>query len=114
MTVPLSSPITTGFMRPFTLTPDEPVGAATVVVDAGDSTVTIDPTSTATLITGFVRGDGSVGTGKQATISVAQQTAGDPPVAITITWDVHGPDATSLAFKESGADVPIPAGAKKK
>jgi len=113
MTVPLSSPIATGFMRPFTLTPDEPVGAATVTVDAGDSTLTIDPTSTSTLITGFVRGDGSVATGKQATITVAQLTAGDPPVAITITWDVHSLDATSLAFKESGADVPIPPSKKK-
>ncbi len=113
MTVALSSPITTGFMRPFTLTPDEPVGAATVTQDVGDSTLVIDPTSTSTLITGFVRGDGSVGTGKQATISVAQLTAGDPPVAITITWDVHGPDATTLAFKEAGPDVTIPASGKK-
>ncbi len=94
-------------MRPFTLTPDEPVGAATVTIDAGDSTLTIDPTSTATVITGFVRGDGSVATGKQATISVAQEDPADPPVAITLTWSVHTPDATTLAFVEGGPDVPI-------
>lgn len=114
MTVPLSSPIATGFQRPFTLTPDEPVGAATVTQDAGDSTIVIDPTSTSTLITGFVRGDGSVATGKQATITVAQLIPSDPPVAITVTWAVHGPDATLLTFAESGADVPIPASAKKR
>lgn len=117
-TVALSSPIALGFQRPFTLTPDEPVDQqadgsfASVTVDQGDSHIIIDPTSTATKITGFVQGDGSLGD-KQATISVDGHVGpGEVPVTLTVTWSVHSPDATALAFAEGSPDVPIPTAKK--
>lgn len=114
MTANLSKPIVAGFMRACTLTPDAPVGAATTNVDAGDSTIVIDPSSTSTLINFWVRGDGSVGTGKTVTITVAQEVPTDPPVSIDVVWDVIHADATVLTFAEgTTGDVPIPAGKKK-
>jgi len=111
----LSKPIAPGFMRACTLTPDAPVGAATTTVDAGDSTIVVDPSSTSTLINIWVRGDGSVATGKIVTVTVAQENPADPPVSIDIGWDVEHADATTLGFAEgTTGDVPIPAAGKKK
>ena len=109
----LSKPIAPGFRRPFTITPDEPVDKrpdqSYVQVDvlAGDSTVTIDPTSTATEIKGFLNGDGATGD-KSVQFTVDGHLGdGDQPVTLTVDYAVATPDATVLGFTE-GTDEKIP------
>lgn len=109
----LEKPIKPGFRRPFTITPDEPVDRMdngqfiTVEVLSGDSTVTIDPSSTATSIKGFLNGDGSIG--DKAVRFTADGHIGDGVVSVTldIEYTVTTPDATVLGFTE-GTDEPIP------
>lgn len=111
----LTKPIKPGFRRPFTITPDEPVDAQAdgsfyrVETIAGDSTVTIDPTSTATSLKGYLNGDGA--TGEKAIRIVADGHVGDGEVAVSldVEFTVNTPDATSLAAFVEGTDEPIPA-----
>jgi len=115
----LTKPIKPGFRRPFTITPDEPVDAQAdgnfyhVETVAGDSTVTYDPTSTATSLKGWLNGDGA--TGEKAIRIVADghnEVPGEPereqPVSLDVEFTVNTPDATSLAAFVEGADEPIP------
>jgi hypothetical protein len=109
----LEKPIKPGFRRPFTITPDEPVDRMdngqfiTAEVTSGDSTVTIDPGSTATAIKGFLNGDGSIG--DKSVRFTADGHIGDGVVSVTldIEYTVTTPDATVLGFTE-GTDEPIP------
>lgn len=110
----LTKPIKPGFRRPFTITPDEAVDVRSdgsffaVETVAGDSTVTIDPTSTATALKGWFNGDGATGD-KSFRIS-ADGHIGDGDIAVTLDVDytVATPDATLLTLAE-GVDEPIPA-----
>lgn len=110
----LSKPIKPGFRRPFTITPDEPVdinAAGTYIqvnVLSGDSTVTIDPASTATSIKGWINGDGAVGDKSVEFIADGHVGEGDQQIALTVDFQVSTPDATVLGFVE-GVDEPIPA-----
>jgi hypothetical protein len=109
----LSKPIKPGFRRPFTITPDEPVDVnangtyVQVNVLAGDSTVTIDPSSISTSIKGWLNGDGSTGDKSVEFIADGHVGEGDVQVALTVDFSVDHPDATVLGFSE-GTDEPIP------
>lgn len=116
MRVKLSKPIRPGFQRPITLTPDEPVDAredgtfAGVEPVEGDSSLIIRPESSAKSIKAFVRGDGTLGTGKVARV-VADGHVGDgeAQISLEIEWDVMSPDATEFnPAVEEGVDEPIP------
>jgi len=110
----LSRPIKSGFRRPFTITPDEPVDvndSGTYIradVLLGDSTVSIDKESTATFIRGFLNGDGAVGDKSVQFTADGHIGEGDIPVTLTVDYSVAHPDATVLGFSE-GTDEPIPA-----
>lgn len=109
----LTKPIKPGFRRPFTITPDEPVDIndsgtyVKVEVLSGDSTVTIDPASTAKSIKGYLNGDGA--TGEKAVRFTADGHVGDgeQAVSLDVEYAVSTPDATTLGFVE-GTDEPIP------
>lgn len=110
----LSKPIKPGFRRPITITPDEPVDVnnsgtfLSIENVTGDSTTTVDPTSTATSLKFWINGDGSLGS-KAIRVS-ADGHVGDGEVTVTldIEFEVANPDATSLANLVEGADEPIP------
>lgn len=110
----LDKPIKPGFRRPFTLTPDEPLDIndsgtyVQVEILSGDSTVTIDPASTAKEIKGYLNGDGA--TGEKAVRFVADGHLGDgeQEVTLDVEYSVSTPDATLMAFA-AGVDEPIPA-----
>lgn len=111
----LSKPIKPGFRRPFTITPDEAVDVndsgtfVKVEIVTGDSTVTIDPASTATSIKGYINGDGATGSKAVRFIADGHVGEGDQPVSLDVEFDVSNPDATSLANFVEGTDEPIPA-----
>lgn len=110
----LTKPIKPGFRRPFTIVPDEAVdandqgGFVKVNTLAGDSTVTIDPTSTATEIKGWLNGDGAVGDKSVEFVVDGHVGPGEVQVSLTVDFSVAHPDATVLGFTE-GTDEPIPA-----
>lgn len=112
--VKLSKPIKPGFRRPFTITPDEAVDKREdgsflgVEFLSGDSTVTIDPSSTATSLKGWLNGDGATGAKAVRFIADGHVGDGDQPVTLDVEFDVANPDATSLAAFVEGADEPIP------
>jgi len=109
----LDKPIKPGFRRPFTITPDEAVdvndSGTYVQVEnvAGDSTVTIDPASTATSIKGWLNGDGATGDKAVRFTADGHIGDGDQPVSLDVEYTVATPDATILGFKE-GVDEAIP------
>jgi len=113
-TMRLEKPIKPGFRRPFTLTPDEALDAgadgafATAEILSGDSTVTIDPASTATEVRGWLNGNGA--TGEKSVRFSADGRLGDGEQVITldVEYTVSTPDATTLGFSV-GVDEPIPA-----
>lgn len=114
MTYTLARPIKPGFRRPLTIKPDEDLDAlangqfASVEILSGDSTFTIDPSSTKASIKAFAYGDGAMGD-KVARIHVDGHIGeGVVDVTIDIAWTVAHPDATALGVTE-GADEPIPA-----
>jgi len=113
-TVKLTKPLKPGFRRPFEITPDEAVDIndsgtyVKVEIVAGDSTVTIDPASTATSIKGWLNGDGATGDKAVRFTADGHIGDGDQPVSLDVEYTVQTPDATILGFKE-GADEPIPA-----
>lgn len=100
--------------RPFTITPDHPVDRMAngtfiaVEVILGDSTVTIDPASTATSIKGWINGDGATGTKAVRFSADGRVGDGEQTVTLDVEFDVASPDATTLGFIE-GVDEPIPA-----
>lgn len=110
----LTKPIKPGFRRPFTVTPDEAVDVRpdgtffAVEILAGDSTVTIDPSSTATALKGWFNGDGA--TGEKAVKIIADGHLGEGEISVTldVEYTVATPDATLLTLAE-GTDEPIPA-----
>lgn len=110
----LTKPLKPGFRRPFTITPDEPVdvndSGTFVKVEnvAGDSTVTIDPTSTATSIKGWINGDGATGDKAVRFVADGHLGDGDQPVSLDVEFTVANPDATILGFSEGAADELIP------
>jgi hypothetical protein len=112
-TMKLTKPIKPGFRRPFEITPDEAVDQTDsgtyvkVEIVAGDSTVTIDPASTATSIKGWLNGDGATGDKAVRFTADGHIGDGDQPVSLDVEYTVATPDATILGFKE-GADEPIP------
>lgn len=110
----LTKPIKPGFRRPFTITPDEDVdvndtGTFVKVENVlGDSTVTIDPASTAKSIKGWLNGDGATGT-KAVRFSADGHVGPDEQViTLDVEYEVSTPDATTLGFVE-GVDEVIPA-----
>jgi hypothetical protein len=113
-TMKLAKPIKPGFRRPFTITPDEPVDQnnsgsfVSVEVLSGDSTVTIDPASTATSIKGWLNGDGATGAKAVRFSADGHVGEGEQTVTLDVEYDVATPDATLLGFTE-GTDEPIPA-----
>jgi hypothetical protein len=110
----LTRPIKPGFRRPFVITPDEEVDKmangefVAVEILAGDSTVKIDPASTAREIKGWLNGDGSTGDKSVQFTCDGHVGEGDQPVTLTVDFAVAHPDATILGFTE-GTDEPIPA-----
>jgi len=112
-TVKLTKPLKPGFRRPFEITPDEAVDIndsgtyVKVEVIAGDSTVTIDPASTATSIKGWLNGDGATGDKAVRFTADGHIGDGDQPVSLDVEYSVATPDATILGFKE-GTDEAIP------
>lgn len=114
MQVSLSKPIKPGFRRPFSLTPDEPVdqlaegGFAKTEVRIGNSTITINPSSTADVIQGWVNGDGDLGDKSVAILVDGHVGEGEVTLELVVNFSVAHPDATDLAFVEGSADEPIP------
>jgi hypothetical protein len=111
----LTKPITPGFRRPFTITPDEAVDQAedgsffaVEVLDDGDSSVTLDPESTATSLRGWLNGDGSTGSKRVRFSADGRLGEGEQPVTLEVEYTVATPDATSLDNFVEGADEPIP------
>jgi hypothetical protein len=109
----LTKPLKPGFRRPITITPDEPVDVndsgtfVKVEVLSGDSTVTVDPASSAKEIKVFLNGDGAIGD-KAVRFTVDGHVGdGDQPVSLDVEFTVANPDATALTIAE-GADEPIP------
>lgn len=115
MEIILTKPIKPGFRRAFTLTPDEPVdtqpggGFVTVSPLSGDSTVTIDPASTASSIKGWLNGDGAVGEKAVRFTADGHIGEGDVQVTLDVKFTVATPDATTLGFVTADTDEPIPA-----
>jgi len=109
----LDKPIKPGFRRPFTITPDEAVDVndsgtyVQVEVLSGDSTVTIDPASTALSIKGWLNGDGATGEKSVRFTADGHVGDGEQPVSLDVDYTVATPDATILGFS-TGADEPIP------
>lgn len=114
MKVTLTKPLKPGFRRPLTITPDEDVDQradgsfAEVTTLEGDSTGTIDPSSTAKQIKAFVNGDGALGTKVVQIKTDGHIGEGDVEVTVDIEYTVAHPDATELKVVEAGADEPIP------
>ena len=113
MLVTLSKPIKPGFRRPLTIVPDESVDKlangqfASVEILDGDSTFTIDPSSTEKAIKAFAYGDGALGA-KVARVHVDGHLGeGIVDVTLDIAWTVATPDATELTVTE-GPDEVIP------
>lgn len=112
-TVKLDKSLKPGFRRPFTITPDEAVDVndsgtfVQVEIVAGDSTVTIDPASTATSIKGWLNGDGATGDKAVRFTADGHLGDGDQPVSLDVEFTVANPDATVLGFA-AGTDEPIP------
>lgn len=110
----LSKPLKPGFRRPFTITPDEAVDInangtyVAVEIVSGDSTVTIDPASSATSIKGWLNGDGATGDKAVRFTADGHLGEGDQPVSLDVEYTVSNPDATSLAAFTEGVDEPIP------
>jgi len=115
MEVTLAKPIKPGFRRSFTVGTDEAIDKqpdgtfAKSETLEGDSTApVILPESTATLLTGWIYGDGSIGA-KKARITVDGHVGdGDVPITLDITYEVQSPDATAFQNFTEGADEAIP------
>ncbi len=116
MEVTLQKPIKPGFRRAFTVGTDEAVDkqadgsyAKTEVLSGDSRAPTINDTSTATSISGWIYGDGATGS-KKVRIS-ADGHVGEGEVAITldVSYEVASPDATSFVGFQEGADEAIPA-----
>jgi len=111
----LSKPIKPGFRRPITITPDEPVdvnnsGTYLAIENVtGDSTTTVDPTSTAVSLKFWINGDGSTGDKAIRVSADGHVGEGEQTVTLDIEFSVANPDATSLAALVEGPDEPIPA-----
>ncbi len=115
MEVKLAKPIKPGFRRSFTVGTDEAVDkqpdgsyAKTEVVEGDSRAPEVLAESTSTLLTGWIYGDGSVGT-KKVRITVDGHV-GDGDVAITldISYEVASADATDFVNFTEGADEAIP------
>jgi len=110
----LNKPIKPGWRRPFTITPDEPVDVQangqffTAEVISGDSTVTHDPTSTATSLKGYFNGDGATGLKSIRLKADGHVGEGEQEVTLDVDYDVATPDATSIANMVEGTDELIP------
>ena len=113
-TMKLEKVLKPGFRRPFTLTPDEPVDAndagAFIAVEilGGNSTVTINPETTASSIKGWLNGDGALGEKAVRFIADGHVGEGQAQITLDVEYTVAAPDATTLGFVE-GQDEPIPA-----
>lgn len=115
MNVPLSKPIRPGFRRAFSVSTDEPVDmqpngafARSENVEGDSTPAVISPESTATLIKGWIYGDGSIGSKKTRVIVDAHVGEGEVSLALDISYDVASPDATSFEGFTEGADEAIP------
>ena len=115
MKVTLTKPLKPGFRRPITLVPDEDVDQradgsfAEVTTLSGDSTGTVDPSSTAKQIKAFVNGDGALGTKVVQFKADGHIGDGDVEVTLDVEYVVAHPDATELKLTEGTTDEPIPA-----
>jgi len=111
----LTRPIAPGFMRPITLTPDHAVDVradgsfCTASVISGDSSVPrINPTSTNIAITGFLMGDGAVGTKVVSFAVDGAVGARDVEITQEVQYEVSAPDATALVVADNAANVDVP------
>lgn len=75
----------------------------------GDSTTTVDPTSTAKSLKFWVNGDGSTGDKAIRVSADGHVGDGEQTVTLDIEFTVANKDATSLANVTEGVDEPIPA-----
>lgn len=115
MEVTLSKPIKPGFRRSFTVGTDEPVDkqpdgsfAKSEVLEGDSRAAEILPTSTETLLQGWIYGDGSVGAKKDRVTVDGHVGEGDVPITLDISYEVNSPDATSFTNFTEGADEAIP------
>lgn len=113
MLVTLAKPIKPGFRRPLTIVPDEAVDKlangqfASAEILSGNSTFTIDASSTEKAIKAFAYGDNALGD-KVARVHVDGHLGeGIVDVTLDIAWTVATPDATTLVLTE-GPDEAIP------
>jgi len=115
MEVTLAKPIRPGFRRSFTVGTDEAVDkqpdgsfAKSEVLEGDSRAPEVLPDSTATLLKGWIYGDGSIGA-KKARVTVDGHV-GDGDVAITldISYEVASADATAFQNFTEGADEAIP------
>ncbi len=116
MEVTLSKPIKPGFRRSFTVSIDEAVDkqpdgsfAKSEVLEGDSRAAEILPESTATLLTGWIYGDGAVGTKKDRITVDGHVGEGDVPITLDVSYEVASPDATAFTDFKEGADEPIPA-----
>lgn len=115
MEVTLSKPIKPGFRRAFEVGTDEPVDkqvdgkyARSAVVEGDSSAPTIDPGDNPQKITGWINGDGALGS-KAVDISVdAHVGDADVPLTLTVRYEVASSDATAFVGFKEGADEVIP------
>lgn len=121
MEVTLSKPIKPGFRRAFTVGTDEPVDqqpngayASSEVLEGDSTAAVIKPESTATLIQGWIYGDGSLGTKKTRITVDGHVGAGEASITLDILYTVSSPDATDFVNFTEGADEAIPAPVARK
>jgi hypothetical protein len=115
MEVKLSKALKPGFRRAFTVGMDEPVDkqadgsyAKSEVVEGDSRAAEILPESTAKLLTGWIYGDGAIGTKKDRITVDGHVGDGDVPITLDITYDVASPDATEFVDFKEGAEEAIP------
>ena len=113
--VTLKKPIKPGKRRLITLKPDEPVDIRPdgtfvgVGIVSGDSSIKINPESTATEVKVWVNGDGSLGRKEGRLKFDGHVGEGEVEIVVDLEWEVGFPDASTVAVIEpEGEDEDIP------
>ena len=115
MDVTLSKPIKPGYRRQFTVSTDEAIDkqpdgsyAKTEVVDGDSRAPEILAESTATLLKGWIYGDGAIGQKKVRITADGHIGEGEVAITLDISYEVQTPDATAFTNFQEGADEVIP------
>jgi hypothetical protein len=115
MEVTLAKSLKPGFRRAFTVGIDEAVDkqpdgsyAKSEVLEGDSRAAEILAESTATLLKGWIYGDGSIGKKKDRITVDGHVGDGDVSITLDVSYEVASPDATEFQNFTEGADEPIP------